>query len=303
MFPGAQISVVINMFVTCVFAAGFYGRAEHEDIGLANAGVFLGQRYGAHITYIWALGLLAAGQSSTMTGCYTGQFVMGGYLQLNVSPWLRILVTRAVALVPTLLVALLSQNATALDVLNQWLNLLQSLQLPFALIPVVAFNSSKALMGDFANGTGTTLITGVISLVVMLVNISGVYSFTGAVMQEASTLGWAALGLAVLLYVGFICYLFVHASWVAGVLPACVAPPFIPQCLPLEGGDGLPPSSAAPSRGEGHLEQQQQEQQQARVWLHVAAGSGSESSINLELQQPLLEQGATAAAAAPSGEM
>jgi natural resistance-associated macrophage protein len=294
-----QISVIINMFVTCVFAAGFYGRTEHEDIGLANAGYFLGQRYGPHITYIWALGLLAAGQSSTMTGCYTGQFVMGGYLQLNVSPWLRVLVTRAVALVPTLLVALLSQNPTSLDVLNQWLNLLQSLQLPFALIPVVAFNSSKALMGDFANGTGMTLITGVISLVVMLVNISGVYSFTGAVMQDATTLGWAALGLVILLYVGFICYLFVHASWVAGLLPESVAPPFIPQYLPLEGGDGLQPISRAPSRGDGLLEQQQQ--QQARVHLHIAAGSCSDSSLHSELQQPLLEP-PPAAAAAPRGE-
>jgi natural resistance-associated macrophage protein len=79
----AQVSVFINMFVTCVFAAGFYGKAL-QDIGLENAGQFLGEAYGPAMVYVWALGLLAAGQSSTMTGAYTGQFVMTGYLQLKV---------------------------------------------------------------------------------------------------------------------------------------------------------------------------------------------------------------------------
>eukprot|EP00879_Flechtneria_rotunda_P032602 GHRR01035837.1.p1 GENE.GHRR01035837.1~~GHRR01035837.1.p1 ORF type:complete len:102 (+),score=32.45 GHRR01035837.1:313-618(+) len=79
-----QVSVFINMFVTGVFAAGFHGQAL-QDIGLENAGMYLGKTYGQFMVYIWALGLLAAGQSSTMTGAYTGQFVMTGYLQLKVS--------------------------------------------------------------------------------------------------------------------------------------------------------------------------------------------------------------------------
>jgi natural resistance-associated macrophage protein len=56
-----------------------------QDIGLENAGQYLGEAYGPAMVYVWALGLLAAGQSSTMTGAYTGQFVMTGYLQLKVS--------------------------------------------------------------------------------------------------------------------------------------------------------------------------------------------------------------------------
>jgi hypothetical protein len=56
-----------------------------QDIGLENAGVYLGRTYGPAMVYIWALGLLAAGQSSTMTGTYTGQFVMQGYLHMKVS--------------------------------------------------------------------------------------------------------------------------------------------------------------------------------------------------------------------------
>lgn len=58
-----------------------------QDIGLENAGVYLGNTYGPVMVYIWALGLLAAGQSSTMTGTYTGQFVMEGYIRLKVSQW------------------------------------------------------------------------------------------------------------------------------------------------------------------------------------------------------------------------
>jgi natural resistance-associated macrophage protein len=64
-----------------LFAAG----EALQDIGLENAGQFLGRTYGPAMVYIWALGLLAAGQSSTMTGTYTGQFVMQGYLNMKVS--------------------------------------------------------------------------------------------------------------------------------------------------------------------------------------------------------------------------
>ena len=88
-------------------------------------------------TFIWALGLLAAGQTSTMTGTYSGQFVMGGFLNLKVSKWKRIAITRSAAIAPTLLVALAFRNQdTKLDSLNEWINVLQSVQLPFALIPV-----------------------------------------------------------------------------------------------------------------------------------------------------------------------
>lgn len=88
-------------------------------------------------TFIWALGLLAAGQTSTMTGTYSGQFVMGGFLNLKISKWRRIAITRSAAIGPTLLVALAFRTQdTKLDSLNEWINVLQSVQLPFALIPV-----------------------------------------------------------------------------------------------------------------------------------------------------------------------
>ena len=72
-----------------------------------------------------------------MTGTYSGQFVMGGFLDLKVTNWKRIAITRSAAIAPTLLVALAFRNQdTKLDSLNEWINVLQSVQLPFALIPV-----------------------------------------------------------------------------------------------------------------------------------------------------------------------
>ena len=88
---------------------------------------------------LWAERVLCcAGQSSTITGVYTGQFVMSGFLNMQISQWQRIGITRSVALVPTLLVSLLYRQpgGTELDTLNEWLNVLQSMQIPFALLPV-----------------------------------------------------------------------------------------------------------------------------------------------------------------------
>ncbi|WIA40896.1 hypothetical protein OEZ86_004557 [Tetradesmus obliquus] len=218
------VSVFINMFVTCVFAAGFYGKAL-QDIGLENAGQYLGEAYGPAMVYVWALGLLAAGQSSTMTGAYTGQFVMTGYLQLKISPWLRILLTRSVALVPALVVSLLTRNnsgSTALDELNQWLNLLQSVQLPFALIPVLAFNGSEALMGKFKNGRSMTAATVIIALAVMLINVSGVLAFAEAALSGVGMHVWALVAVGMALYLLSVGYVFLHSTAAAGLLPASI---------------------------------------------------------------------------------
>lgn len=139
---------MINLFVVSVFASGFYGIPDAADIGLQTAGEHLAQKYGPIALYIWAIGLLAAGQSSTMTGTYAGQFVMEGFIRLKVcyyyscgynivqlSPWKRLMITRGVAILPAVIVALFAQNN--LDSLDEWLNVLQSVQLPFALLPVL----------------------------------------------------------------------------------------------------------------------------------------------------------------------
>ena len=106
-----------------------------------SGGVFLGCQYGDAAMYIWALGILAAGQSSTMTGTYSGQFVMEGFLNLQWAKWQRVLLTRSIAIVPTFLIAFFD-NINELSGMNDLMNCLMSLMLPFAVIPCIAFTSN-----------------------------------------------------------------------------------------------------------------------------------------------------------------
>uniref|UniRef100_A0A2P2JXM8 Uncharacterized protein MANES_05G179600 n=1 Tax=Rhizophora mucronata TaxID=61149 RepID=A0A2P2JXM8_RHIMU len=150
------VSFMINLFVTAVFAKGFYGTEQANSIGLVNAGQYLQEKYGGGIfpiLYIWGIGLLAAGQSSTITGTYAGQFIMGGFLNLRLKKWLRSLITRSFAIVPTVVVALMfKKSESSLDILNEWLNVLQSMQIPFALIPLLTLASKEHIMGLFRIG-------------------------------------------------------------------------------------------------------------------------------------------------------
>eukprot|EP00201_Polytomella_parva_P013731 CAMPEP_0175070430 /NCGR_PEP_ID=MMETSP0052_2-20121109/18711_1 /TAXON_ID=51329 ORGANISM="Polytomella parva, Strain SAG 63-3" /NCGR_SAMPLE_ID=MMETSP0052_2 /ASSEMBLY_ACC=CAM_ASM_000194 /LENGTH=799 /DNA_ID=CAMNT_0016337545 /DNA_START=32 /DNA_END=2431 /DNA_ORIENTATION=- len=192
-------AVVVNLFVVAVFAAGFF-ESGLTDIGLENAGHYLGEAFGKPMVVIWAFGLLAAGQSSTMTGTYTGQFVINGFLRLNVSPMARVLITRLVALCPTLAVALFCHSQTGLDQLNQSLNLLQSLQLPFALIPVLRITSCVEIMGEFVNGTTTKIVTWTIAVMIIMINLYAVFQ---SVFTYASSHHWAILVTCIVAFVYF----------------------------------------------------------------------------------------------------
>ncbi|KAF5451283.1 hypothetical protein F2P56_026400, partial [Juglans regia] len=157
------VSFIINLFVTTVFAQGFYGTEIADRIGLLNAGRYLQEKYGGGlfpILYIWAIGLLAAGQSSTITGTYAGQFIMGGFLNLRLKKWMRALITRSFAIIPTIIVALVFDTSEGtLDVLNEWLNVLQSVQIPFALIPLLCLVSREQIMGTFKIGSVLKLLS------------------------------------------------------------------------------------------------------------------------------------------------
>merc|ERR1712032_71973 len=100
--------------------------------------------------YVWAVGLLAAGQAATMTCTYAGQIIMGGCLQIKLAAWKRVAITRAAALGPSILVAISTVgNDTLYNMINSWLNVLQSVQLPFAMLPVLHFSVSHKLLGRF----------------------------------------------------------------------------------------------------------------------------------------------------------
>ncbi|BAT77894.1 hypothetical protein LR48_Vigan04g244300 [Vigna angularis] len=169
-----SVSFLINLFVTTVFAKGFYGTKQAKDIGLVNAGQYLEEKYGGGvfpILYIWGIGLLAAGQSSTITGTYAGQFIMGGFLNLRLKKWMRALITRSFAIVPTIIVAIVFNTSEAsLDILNEWLNVLQSMQIPFALIPLLTLVSKEQLMGTFRVGPVLERVAWTVAGLIIVIN-------------------------------------------------------------------------------------------------------------------------------------
>lgn len=197
-------SLAINMSVLAVFAKGFFGTEASADVGLANAGWYLGQMYGQPLRVIWALGLVAAGQSSTMTGAYAGQWVMQGYLKLQVEPWIRAIITRSLALVPTLGVAIyFGGGHEGLDALNGYLNVLQSMVLPFAVIPLLTFAGARSIMGMLVLNKGVLCGLWGATGLVMVANMYLFFEKFGPWLSPAGLALGIGLYSAALLYVAW----------------------------------------------------------------------------------------------------
>ncbi|KAF4093745.1 hypothetical protein AMELA_G00005340 [Ameiurus melas] len=220
------ISFLINVFVVAVFAEAFYDKTNMEvnqqcnqtgsihsnlfplnnntlQVDIYKGGVVLGCFFGPAALYIWAVGILAAGQSSTMTGTYSGQFVMEGFLNLRWSRFARVLLTRSIAIFPTLLVAIF-QDVTHLTGMNDFLNVLQSMQLPFALIPILTFTSLTPIMNDFANGLFWKIGGGLTILLVCAINLYFVVVYVTALKSVLFYVFAALLSIA---YLCFVIYL------------------------------------------------------------------------------------------------
>jgi manganese transport protein len=118
---------------------------------------------------VFALALLASGQNSTLTGTLAGQIVMEGFLNLRIRPWLRRLLTRAIAIVPAAIVAVLyGESGTAkLLIFSQ---VILSLQLSFAVFPLVRFTSDREKMGEFVNSMGLRIAAYVVAGVIASLN-------------------------------------------------------------------------------------------------------------------------------------
>ncbi|KAM7471632.1 hypothetical protein LguiA_009815 [Lonicera macranthoides] len=141
-----------------------------QDLDLNTASFLLKNVLGSWSSKLFAIALLASGQSSTITGTYAGQYVMQGFLDLRLKPWLRNFLTRCLAIVPSLIVALIGGSAGA-GKLIIIASMILSFELPFALIPLLKFTSSKAKMGSYANSTVISATTWVIGSLIMGINI------------------------------------------------------------------------------------------------------------------------------------
>jgi manganese transport protein len=141
----------INSAILIVAAAAFHANGHQQVESIETAYQLLSPVLGVSMaSTLFALALLAAGQSSTLTATLAGQIVMEGFLQIKLKPWVRRLMTRMLAVVPALLVIGYcgEQQVSSLIILSQ---VVLSLQLPFAVIPLVMFTSDRKIMGEFVS--------------------------------------------------------------------------------------------------------------------------------------------------------
>jgi len=184
----------VNGAILVVSAAVFHRAGQYQVEELQEAHRLLAPLLGAPIAATaFAVALLASGQSSTITGTLAGQIVMEGFLDIRVRPWLRRLVTRALAIVPAVLLITASggKETVALLVLSQ---VVLSMQLSFAIFPLMRFTSDRKLMGEFVNGTLTRLTGYAVCTLIAGLNLALLWQTLGT--------GWFALLVAV--GVGFV---------------------------------------------------------------------------------------------------
>ncbi len=139
---------LVNAAILLLAAAVFHpvGKIVTE---LEDAHRLLAPALGGAASTLFAVALLASGQSSTLTGTMAGQIVMEGFTELKVQPWVRRLVTRLLAIVPAMLIVIVNGHATADALVVSQIVL--SLQLPFAVLPLILFTGDRRIMGEFAN--------------------------------------------------------------------------------------------------------------------------------------------------------
>ena len=165
-----SFALFINAAILIVSAATFHRTGRTEVAEIQDAFQLLTPLLGTGASAVFALALLASGLNSTLTGTLAGQIVMEGFLNIRLRPWLRRLITRAIAIVPAVTVAIIyGESGTAkLLVLSQ---VILSLQLSFAVFPLVMFTSDRAKMGEFVNPLWVKLLAYLVAFVIAALNV------------------------------------------------------------------------------------------------------------------------------------
>jgi manganese transport protein len=174
-----MFALFINAAILIVSAATFHQQGRTDVAEIYEAHKLLSPMLGVGVaSTLFALALLASGQNSTLTGTLAGQIVMEGFLRIRLRPWLRRLITRLIAIVPAVIVtALYGESGTAkLLVMSQ---VILSLQLSFAVIPLVFFTSDRAKMGEFANPLWIKILAWTTAGIIVALNVKYLCDFSG----------------------------------------------------------------------------------------------------------------------------
>jgi manganese transport protein len=164
------IALFVNAAILIVSAATFYTRGYNQVAEINDAYQLLTPLLGATgASTVFALALLASGQNSTLTGTLAGQVVMEGFLDIRLRPWLRRLITRGLAILPAVVVTALwgEQGTAKLLVLSQ---VVLSMQLSFAVFPLVMFTSDRRMMGEFVNASWLKILAWLTAVLIAILN-------------------------------------------------------------------------------------------------------------------------------------
>lgn len=169
-----NLAFFVNAAILILAASAFHNNSYRDVADIQHAHRLLSDIFGSLAPALFAVALIAAGQSSTITGTLAGQIVMEGYLNLRISPWLRRLITRLLAIAPAVFTILYfgEEKLGDLLILSQ---VILSMQLGFAIIPLIHFNSSNALMGNFKISVLTQVAAWLVAAIIVLLNIKLVY--------------------------------------------------------------------------------------------------------------------------------
>jgi manganese transport protein len=173
-FIDSTIALTLALFINAailIIAAATFHTSGHTDVAeIQDAFKLLTPLLGGGASVVFALALLASGQNSTITGTLAGQIVMEGFLNIRLRPWLRRLITRGIAIVPAVVVAIMfGESGTAkLLILSQ---VILSMQLSFAVFPLVAFTSDKLKMGELVNPAWLKVLAYAVAFVIASLNI------------------------------------------------------------------------------------------------------------------------------------
>ncbi len=179
-----NIAFVVNACILILAAATFFTTGHQNVATIQDAHELLQGLLGSKLApVLFAIALIAAGQSSTVTGTLAGQIVMEGYLQLRINPMLRRLLTRMLAIIPALLVVVIAgeEKINDLLVLSQ---VILSLQLSFAVIPLIHFVSDKQTMGKYAIKLYTKIFAWLVAIALVYLNIKLVAETTITTFAE-----------------------------------------------------------------------------------------------------------------------
>lgn len=201
-----NLAFFVNAAILVLAATVFYKTGNSHVAEIKEAHRLLPGFLGNLAPKIFAIALIAAGQSSTITGTLAGQIIMEGYLSLRVNPWVRRLITRLIAIIPALIVIIIygEKNVDALLIFSQ---VILSIQLGFAIIPLIHFVSDKKTMGNFTINTITKIAAWVIAGVLVFLNVKMIINEAAGVFLADAFIFKIILSIAGLLFVTLLIYI------------------------------------------------------------------------------------------------